>query len=110
KIAPLRSLLMHTMMKTPLTLLAVLERAGKYFGNVEVVSRLPDRSIHRTTWGGVYERALRLAECLQPAGIRKGDRVATLMWKHHIHLAAHYGTPAMGGHLQALNRRLHLHE
>ena len=98
---------MHTMMKTPLTLLAVLERAGKYFGNVEVVSRLPDRSIHRTTWGGVYERALRLAECLQSAGIRKGDRVATLMWNHHIHLEAHYGIPAMGGILHALNLRLH---
>ena len=98
---------MHTMMRTPLTLVAVLERAGRYFGNVEVVSRLPDRSIHRTTWGGVYERARRLAECLQSAGIKKGDRVATLMWNHHIHLEAHYGIPVMGGILHALNLRLH---
>ena len=98
---------MHTMMRTPLTLVAVLERAGKYFGNVEVLSRLPDRSIHRSTWGGVYERARRLAECLLSAGIRKGDRVATLMWNHHIHLEAHYGIPVMGGILHALNLRLH---
>ena len=98
---------MHTMMRTPLTLVAVLERAGTYFGKVEVVSRRPDRSIHRTTWGGIYERARKLAECLQAAGIRKGDRVATLMWNHHIHLEAHYGVPVMGAILHALNLRLH---
>ncbi|HET9181593.1 MAG TPA: long-chain fatty acid--CoA ligase [Candidatus Angelobacter sp.] len=98
---------MQTMMNTPLTLVSVLERAAKYFGNVEVVSRLPDRSIHRTTWGGVYQRALRLAECLQSAGIRKGDRVATLMWNHYVHLEVHYGVPVAGGILHALNLRLH---
>ncbi|MGE5323529.1 MAG: long-chain fatty acid--CoA ligase [Actinomycetota bacterium] len=98
---------MQTMMNTPLTLVSVLERVEKYFGNVEVISRLPDRSIHRTTWRGVYQRARRLAECLQSAGIRKGDRVATLMWNHHTHLEIHYGVPAMGGILHALNLRLH---
>jgi fatty-acyl-CoA synthase len=98
---------MHTMMNTPLTLTSVLERAGRYFGNVEVISRLPNRTIHRSTWRGVYERALRLAECLQAAGIRKGDRVATLMWNHHVHLEAHYGIPATGAIVHALNLRLH---
>src|ERR1041385_276876 len=101
---------MHTMMRTPLTLVAVLERAGRYFGNVEVISRLPDRSIHRTTWSDVYERARRLAECLQAAGIKKGDRVATLMWNHYVHLEAHHGVPVMGGILHALNLRLHPEE
>src|SRR5215469_9205380 len=99
--------LIHTMMDYPLTLVTLLNRAGTYFGGVEVVSRLPDRSIHRTTWGGICQRARRLAECLQAAGIKKGDRVATLMWNHHVHLEAHFGVPASGAVLHALNLRLH---
>ena len=98
---------MHTMMKYPLTLTSILERAGTYFGDVEIVSRLPDRSIHRTTWGCIYQRARRLAECLQAAGIKKGDRIATLMWNHYVHLEAHFGVPAAGAVLHALNLRLH---
>jgi fatty-acyl-CoA synthase len=98
---------MHTMMKYPLTLTSILERVGSYSGEVEIVSRLPDRSIHRTTWGCIYQRARRLAECLQAAGIKKGDRVATLMWNHYVHLEAHLGVPAAGAVLHALNLRLH---
>jgi fatty-acyl-CoA synthase len=98
---------MHTMMNYPLTLTAILERAGRYFCDVEVVSRLPDKSIHRSTWGEVYGRARQLAECLQSAGLKKGDRVATLMWNHYVHLEAHFGGPAAGGILHALNLRLH---
>jgi fatty-acyl-CoA synthase len=101
---------MHTMMNYPLTLISILERAGAYFGGVEVVSRLPDRSIHRTTWGGVYQRARRQAECWRSAGLKKSDRVATLMWNHHVHLETHFGVTAAGGVLHALNLRLHPEE
>src|SRR5215467_7630616 len=70
----------HTMMDYPLTLTAILERAGRYFAGTEIVSRLPDRSVHRYYWGRLRERALRLAECLLSLGLKRGDRVATLMW------------------------------
>jgi fatty-acyl-CoA synthase len=95
------------MMNYPLTLASLMERVGAYFGGVEVISRLPDRSIHRTTWGCIYQRARRLAECLQAAGIKKGDRVATLMWNHYVHMEAHFGVPVSGAVLHALNLRLH---
>ena len=36
-----------TMMNYPLTLVHFLERAGKVFPESEVVSRLPDHSLHR---------------------------------------------------------------
>jgi len=98
---------MHTMMDYPLTLIAILERAGAYFSGTEIVSRLPDRSIHRSNWGQVRGRARRLAECLQTAGVKKGDRVATLMWNHYAHLEAYFGVPAAGGVLHSLNLRLH---
>jgi fatty-acyl-CoA synthase len=97
----------HTMMDYPLTLTALLERAGRYAANVEIVSRLPNRTLHRYTWGQLHQRALRLAECLQSIGLKKGERVATLMWNHYAHLECYFGIPAAGGVLHPLNLRLH---
>ena len=97
----------HTMMDYPLTLTALLERAGRYATNVEIVSRLPDRSLHRYTWGELHQRALQLAECLHSVGLKKGDRVATLMWNHYAHLECYFGIPAAAGVLHPLNLRLH---
>ena len=95
-----------TMMQYPLTLVHILERAGKLFPDREVVSRLPDRSLHRCTYADVYRRARGLAEALQKAGLQRGDRVATLMWNHYVHLEAYLGIPVAGGVLHTLNLRL----
>ena len=43
-----------TMMDYPLTLPHILERAGKLSGRVEIVSRLPDKSLHRYTYADFY--------------------------------------------------------
>lgn len=101
---------MHTMMDYPLTLVHILERAGKLFGEVEVVSRKPDRSLHRYTFADLYRRARQLAECLTAAGLKRGDRVATLMWNHYAHFEAYFGIPVAGGVLHPLNLRLHPNE
>jgi len=95
------------MMNYPLTLVHLLERAGRYFSKVEIVSRFPDRSLHRTTYGELYLRARALAEALTRCGIERGDRVATLMWNHCAHLEAYFGIPAAGAVLHTLNLRLH---
>jgi fatty-acyl-CoA synthase len=95
-----------TMMSYPLTLTHILERAGKLFSEQEVISRLPDRSLHRCTYGDVYRRSRALAEALQRAGLQRGDRLATLMWNHYAHLEAYLGIPAAGGVLNTLNLRL----
>ena len=63
-----------TMMNYPLTLPSVLERGGRLFSQVEIVSRLADRSLHRYTYADLYRRARALAEVLQKAGLRSGDR------------------------------------
>ena len=99
-----------TMMDFPLTLASILERAGKLFHRVEIVSRRPDRSIVRTTYGDFYRRARRLADALTKAGLRPGDRVASMMWNHSGHLEAFFGVPCAGGILHTLNLRLHPHE
>jgi fatty-acyl-CoA synthase len=99
-----------TMMDFPLTLVAVLERAGKLFPNVEILSRRPDRSVVRTNYGTFYKRARRLASVLTRLGLQPGDRVASMMWNHAGHLDAFFGVPCAGGILHTLNLRLHPHE
>src|SRR5712692_2425222 len=95
-----------TMMDFPLTLTPILERAGKYFGTIEIVSRRPDRSLHRTTYAELYRRARALAKALEDAGMRRGDRVATLCWNHSEHMEAYFGVPVAGGVVHTLNLRL----
>jgi fatty-acyl-CoA synthase len=103
----MRGPLPDLMMDFPLTLPHLLERAGKIFGRVEIVSRRPDRSLGWTTYADFARRARRLAAALTGAGLRRGDRVATLMWNHATHLEAYFGVPVAGGVLHTLNVRLH---
>jgi len=96
-----------TMMDFPLTLASIFERAGRLFGAVEIVSRLPDKSLHRYRYRDFYRRAVALGGALQAAGLKKGDRVATLMWNHYAHLETYFAVPCAGGVLHTLNLRLH---
>jgi fatty-acyl-CoA synthase len=95
------------MMDFQLTLPAVLRRAESYFGEKEIVTRLPDRSFHRSTHGEACRRARALGVALQGLGLERGDRVATLCWNHHQHHEAYLGVPCGGFVLHTLNLRLH---
>jgi len=99
-----------TMMDFPLTLTTILDRAGKQFAKVEIVSRRPDRSVVRSNYRVFSERARRLASALCGLGLRSGDRVASMMWNHAGHLEAFFGVPCAGGILHTLNLRLHPQE
>ena len=96
-----------TMMNFPLTLAHIFERAGQLFGASAIVSRLPDQTLHRHSYGDFHRRATALGGALQAAGLRPGDRVATLMWNHYAHLEAYFAIPCAGGVLHTLNLRLH---
>jgi acyl-CoA synthetase (AMP-forming)/AMP-acid ligase II len=96
-----------TMMQFPLTIASLLERAGKLFPNVEIVSSRPDNSIQQYSYREMYERARSLGAALQALGLQPGDRVATLMWNHRTHLETYFGVPSVGGVLHTLNLRLH---
>src|SRR5688572_18621663 len=95
------------MMDAPLTLDWIADRAERYMGDVEVVSRRPDKSLARSNYGHVIAKARRLARALVAAGIKKGDRVATLMWNHAEHLEVYFGIPLSGAAIHTLNLRLH---
>jgi fatty-acyl-CoA synthase len=110
-------------MISQLTLTPLLERAGTLFPRTEIISRRPDDSpgdsssdssgdssgdsTHRYTYREMYVRTRALAAALQRMGLRPGDRVATLMWNHYMHLEAYFGVPVVGGVLHTLNLRLH---
>ena len=95
-----------TMMRVPLSLNHVLERAGTLFPESQIVSRLPDKSLRRHTYADFYRRTRALAAALKRLGLKKGERVATLLWNHHAHLECYFGIPAAGGVMHTLNLRL----
>lgn len=95
-----------TMMQRPLLLDDILEHAGKQFPNVEIVSHMPDKSRHRYTYADLHKRAKGLAQALCEAGLKRGERVATLSWNHYAHLESYFGIPCAGGVLHTLNLRL----
>jgi fatty-acyl-CoA synthase len=99
-----------TMMDYPLILPAFLERAEKLFPKIEIVSRKPDRTVVRSSYGAFCERAKRLASALTKLGVQRGDRVASMMWNHVGHLEVFFGVPCSGAILHTLNLRLHPHE
>jgi fatty-acyl-CoA synthase len=95
-----------TMMDVPLSLNHLLDRAGRLFAGNEIVSRLPDKTLRRHSFGEYYRRTRSLAAALKKFGMNKGDRVATLCWNHHAHLECYFGIPAAGGVMHTLNLRL----
>ncbi len=87
---------------TRLTPVSFLERTAAVFGErIAVVD--DDR---RLTWAEVAERSRRLAVALQGAGLQRGDRVAVLAPNGLEVLEMHFGVPAAGTALVALNTRL----
>jgi len=60
----------------------------------------------RYSYRQLAERSWRLANALRSAGLRKGDRVAMLLFNSAPMLEAHFGVPAAGGILVAINNRL----
>ena len=60
----------------------------------------------RYSYRQLADRAWRLANGLRAAGLRKADRVATVLPNSPAMLDAHFGVPAAGGILVTLNHRL----
>ncbi len=93
------------MMRTPLLVRSIAERAEQLFGRREIVSATAS-GVERSTYGEVVERARRLASSLRELGIRPGDRVATFGWNSRRHLELYLAIPSMGAVLHTLNIRL----
>lgn len=86
----------------PLTPLSHLRRAADVFAPREALVQ-GDR---RWTYAEYAERVTRLASGLAGLGVRPGDVVATILPNIAPHAEAHFGVPACGAVLNAINIRL----
>jgi len=93
------------MIRTPLLVRSIAERAGTLFADREVVSRTAT-GVERSNYGEVVQRARRLASALHDLGVRPGDRVGTFGWNSRRHLELYLAVPSMGAVLHTLNIRL----
>ena len=94
------------MMDTPLLITEIMRFAERNFADCEIVSVTFDDPRHRTNLGEVFRRARKLANALQAAGVKQGDRVATLAWNDYRHLELYYAVSCMGAVLHTVNPRL----
>ncbi|MBX6352060.1 MAG: long-chain fatty acid--CoA ligase [Thermoflavifilum sp.] len=93
------------MMRTPLLMKTLFERAERLFPRKEIVSRTHN-GVVRYTYREYCDRTRRLSTALARLGVDRGDRVGTLAWNHHRHLEAYFAIPCMGAVLHTLNIRL----
>ena len=90
----------------PLLCHRIIDHAAIQHGNREVVTRSIEGPIHRTNYGEIRQRALKVAQRLQKDGIKLGDRVATLAWNTWRHLETWYGITGIGAVYHTINPRL----
>ena len=95
------------MQEWPLLIHKVIDFAAIQHPGREVVSRTLEGPIHRTNYGQVRLRALKVAQSLARDGVRFGDRVATLAWNGSRHLEAWYGITGIGAIYHTVNPRLY---
>jgi fatty-acyl-CoA synthase len=94
------------MMEKPLLITDIMRFAEKNYPNTEIVSVTLDNPHHRCTWTDVFRRAAQLANALTAAGVKPGDRVATLAWNDYRHLELYYAVSCIGAVLHTINPRL----
>ncbi len=94
------------MQDRPLLISSLIEHAATFHPATEIVSRLPDGTVHRSDWRGLRSESKRVANAIAGLGIRAGDRVATLAWNSFRHLSLYYGVSGSGAVLHTVNPRL----
>ncbi len=94
------------MQDAPINLVSILQHAGRWHGEQEVVTQRVEGGIHRQTYAETLTRATSLAARLRDWGLRPGDRIATMGWNTHRHLECWYAVSGQGAVCHTLNPRL----
>ena len=94
------------MMNMPLMISSLIRHADDYHGDAEIVSRLPEGSMHRYTYRDAHRRSRQLANALRALGIKMGDRIGTLAWNTHRHFEIYFGVSGIGAICHTINPRL----
>ncbi len=94
------------MMDVQLNSWLLFAHAGTHHRHAEIVSRLPDGSVVRHTYGEWARRTQQLMHALDALGLDRGARIATLAWNSFRHLEAYFAVPCTGRVLHTGNIRL----
>ncbi|MEN3792285.1 long-chain-fatty-acid--CoA ligase [Fulvimarina sp. MAC3] len=98
--------MMGLMQDRQLSIASLIEHAARTHGSTEVVSRLIDGSINRSTYAETARRSRRAANALKSLDVEIGDRIATLAWNTHRHLELYYSISGSGAICHTINPRL----
>ena len=98
--------MLGNMMFQPLLISSMIEHAGRYHADTEVISKNTDNTITVTNWGEIHQNSKRFANALQQLGLAQGDRVATIAWNNHRHLESWYAISGSGLVCHTINPRL----
>ena len=94
------------MQDRPLLISSLVEHAATFHPATEIVSRLPEGTVHRTNWRDMCSLSRQVAQAMQVLGVQAGDRVGTLAWNSYRHLSLYYGVSGSGAVLHTVNPRL----
>jgi len=94
------------MMKQQLMISDLLEHAALNHSTQEIFTRETDGSDHRYTWADCAKRVKKLANALLAAGVKPGDRVATIAWNNYRHVEIYYAVSGIGAIVHTINPRL----
>ena len=94
------------MQDRPLLISSLIDHAATFHADTEIVSRLPEGHVRRTTWSQVRDQSKQVANALAELGIEPGDRIATLAWNSDRHLALYFGVSGAGAVMHTVNPRL----
>ena len=94
------------MSEQPLMVATLIQHAARFHGDVEIVSRMVDGTVHRYSYADAERRSRRLARALLRLGIAPGDRVGTLAWNNYRHFELYYGVSGIGAVCHTINPRL----
>ncbi|MFQ5622228.1 MAG: long-chain-fatty-acid--CoA ligase [Paracoccaceae bacterium] len=94
------------MMTQPLTIGSLVDHAGKYHADTEIVSVATAGGTDRTNWAQVARRSRLLASALGRMGIEPGACCGTIAWNNFRHLEIYFGVSGGGMICHTINPRL----
>ncbi len=80
----------------PLLISSLISYAGLYHGEVEIVSRTLEGSMHRYGYQQAHRRSKQVAQALLSLGVEPGDRIGTLAWNGYRHFELYFGISGTG--------------
>jgi acyl-CoA synthetase (AMP-forming)/AMP-acid ligase II len=94
------------MQDQPLLISSLISYAGLYHGEVEIVSRTVEGSMHRYDYQQAHRRSKQVAQALLSLGVEPGDRIGTLAWNGYRHFELYFSISGLGAVMHTINPRL----